>query len=371
MRVQSLALAHILAVLQWLPVAVTVTLLCLAPLLAAQEEVPGSAAPDSVAPMHPNEMTPLTPDGSYPRFTPELLHASGYPDHLHAFAWPDWRPPQDSDGTTYGPGSLCLDREVVPRPGLTVDPDRIQYKQFELVFNEKYAPCDLMLFVELCDMGRIWCRELLNLEVDGTLHIVNPDDSNAYQAMTGFGIWRLYELQGNNCQVQPIPILMARTLIGHAAVSLVTLWTLQENLGDELPPWLVHGLAAYVADEGVHLNNYMAQFRPQSPVLLSPSRIDAILGGEPNADPETDRRLFRQATYSAFLMVWQLVENQGGMARLREFLGGISRGMPLVAACHKYYHTNPAGLAERLDPLVTGEPIGDAVQSRRPHSPPG
>jgi len=319
---------------------------------------------------HPHEMTPLSPEGPFPRFTPEVLRAAGYPDHLHAYTWHDWSPPVDSEGIPYGPGSLCRQYEVVPRPGLTVEPGRIVFDNLELLFNEEYRPCDVMVFIELFELGKTWCRDLLHLEVNDTLHVFNPNSSQDYMASTGYGVWRLFKLQGDTCQVQPVAVLTARTLLGHAAVSLATRWNLQKNVGDALPPWLEHGLAAYIADEGVHLNNYMAQFRPAGQVLLSPSQIDSILAGLPNSDPGEDRRLFREATYSAFVMVWHLVENHGGLDPLRELLAGLSSGESLDAACRKSYHTDLKGLTAQLDPLVVGEPIGDAVQPRKPHLPP-
>jgi hypothetical protein len=289
---------------------------------------------------------------------------------MHAFTWPDWQPLTGPDGLPYGPGSLCLQKAILPRPSLAVDSTAIRFDCFELEFNPAYQPCDLMPFVEVCDIGRHLCRDLLGLEAKGKLQMINPDNTPAYKEQTGFGTWRHYLLRGDHCILQPIPVLMARTLFGHVAVSLVTQWTLNQTCGTGLPPWLVHGLAAYVADEGVHLSNYMAEFRSQGPVLLPPQEIDAILGAQPHPDPNLDRRQFRQATYSAFLMVWDLVENNGGLEPLRKFLGGLARGESLEAGCKRIYHTNLVGLATRLDPVVKGEPIGEAVQPRKPHIPP-
>lgn len=324
---------------------------------------------DTVA-VHPDRLTPLTPDGSFPRFTAEQLRRSGYPDHLHAFGWNDWTVLRDGDDLAYGPGSLCLNLELVPQPDLKVEPGWIQYRHFTLDFNEQYRPCDLLLFIELCELGRAWCRDLLNLVAQDTLHIINPDNTQAYHSLTGLGTWRLYALAGDTCRVQPIPVLVARTLIGHAAVSLVTRWTLQDRIGTDLPPWLEHGLASYLADEGVHLNNYMAQFRPLGPVLMSPAEVDSILAAPPHPDLETDRRLFRQANYNAFLMVWHLVENNGGLAPLRALLADLATGEALHTVCRKHYHVGLDELEARLDPLACGEPIGEAVEPRRPHQPP-
>jgi hypothetical protein len=338
---------------------------------AGQEASPPAAntGTDTVA-LHPNQMTPLTPDGPYPRFSAEQLHRSGYPDHMHAFTWSDWTPLRDDEGLPYGPGSLCRNFALVPQAGLQVAPGRIQYRQFDLVFHEDYKPCDLMLFVELCELGRVWCQDLLHLSPEDTLRIINPDKTQDYRTQTGLGTWHMFDLAGDTCIVQPIPVLNTRTLIGHAAVSLVTRWTLQDRIDSDLPPWLEYGLASYLADEGVHLNNYMAQFRPLGQVLLAPAAVDSILAAPPHPDLATDRQMFRRANYSAFLMVWQLVEHSGGLAPLRGLLADLVAGQSLEAACQKHYQVGLADLVARLDPLVCGEPLGDAVEPRKPHLPP-
>jgi len=338
----------------------------------ADDQGGGSGGGDAAVPdtVHSHLLADLTPDGPFPRFTPGLLRASGYPDHMHAFAWSGWEPPVDKDGLSYGPGSLCCNMAVVPRDGLTVEPGSIRYRSIELTFDPAVEVCAIMPFVEMCDLGRIRCRDLLGLEAGGTLRIENPDDLAAYQAATGYGPWRHYRLRGDDCLVQDISTLMARTLFGHAAVSLVTSWTLQSSVPGDLPPWLTHGLAAYLADEGVHLANYMVQFRAAGPVLLPPAETNAILAGTPDPDLAADRRLFRQATYSAFLMVWELVENRGGLADVRRLLADVSHGESLAAACRKVYDTGLEDLVAQLDPTGRDEPIGDAVQSRAPHGPP-
>ena len=47
--------------------------------------------------------------------------------------------------------------------------------------------------------------------------------------------------------------------------------------------------------------------------------------------------MFRRACYSSFLMVWQLVENEGGLAPLREFLSLAAGGMDLDQASTMVY----------------------------------
>ncbi len=98
------------------------------------------------------------------------------------------------------------------------------------------------------------------------------------------------------------------------AFALVTDWRLRENLPAPLPPWLHYGLTEYLSENGVHLNNYMLQFREQGPVMFSPLITDTILSQPPDPDRGRDREMYRRASYSAFLMVWRLVEEQRGPA---------------------------------------------------------
>ena len=114
----------------------------------------------------------------------------------------------------------------------------------------------------------------------------------------------------------------------------------------------------------------MMQFRAAGPVLFSPPLTDSILDRRPNPDKGKDRELYRRACYSAFLMVWELVENQGGLQPLRDFLDHLAGGMSLDEASSLVYGVNMSHLSAMLDPTGLGEPIGKAIQSRRPHEPP-
>ena len=339
---------------------------------AGAPAVPPAATADSVAApaTHPHLLADLTPGGPFPRFTPAQLAASGYPDHMHAFFWPGWQPPLAADGLPHGPGSLCRDGQVVPRDGFTAEPGRATLPWLTLTCSPDYAPCDLMPFVELCDWARQRARDLLGLAPAGRLQIVNPDNLANYQARTGYGSWRLYRLDGDSCVVEPVPTLLARTLAAHAAVELTTRWTLDRATADRLPPWLRQGVASYVADMGPHLANFMAPYRPAGPVLLPPADIDAILAAPPDTSGARDQKRFRCAGYSAFVMAWRLVEERGGLPRLREALARVAGDESWARACRKVYGVTPDELAARLDPTVGAEPIGTAVQPRQPHLPP-
>jgi hypothetical protein len=328
------------------------------------------AAATALPAVHPHHLADLTPTGPFPRFTPAQLAASGYPDHMHAFFWPDWQPPLAADGLPFGVGSLCRGGQLVPRDGLTVDPGRFALPWLTFACSPDYAPCDLMLFVELCDWARHRARDLLGLAPDGQLRIVNPDNLESYMARTGYGSWRLYRLDGDSCFVEPVPILAARTLVGHVAVELTTRWTLDRATDDRLPLWLRQGLASYIADMGPHLANFMTPYRPEGPVFLPPVEIDAILAALPDTSDARDQKRFRGASYSAFVMVWRLVEDHGGLPRLREALAGVAGGRSWARVCRKVYGVSPAELAARLDPVSGAEPIAAAVQPRSPHLPP-
>jgi hypothetical protein len=114
----------------------------------------------------------------------------------------------------------------------------------------------------------------------------------------------------------------------------------------------------------------MAEFRSKGPVLLSPPDTERILVSDAQPDPWRDREMFRRASYSAFLMAWELVENQGGLAALREFLQAVRGGDDPDAAAARIWGMDLAELAQFLDPVQLGEPIGKAVESRSPHQEP-
>ncbi len=343
----------------------------LAVLLATCLLLPAATRAEADEPLHPHAMPPLDLETNFPRLTPEQLENSGYPDHCHAYAWPDWRPLTDGRGGAYGPGTLCIGRRTANLPGLVVEPGHIRWECFDLRFATGYEACDMMSFIEWCDVGRIRCRDLLELEADTTLALTNPDNVAAYTERTGFGTWRHYLLEGDAAVLQPIPLLRGRTLEGHAGIELAVEWVLDHCLGERIPAWRRVGLATYLAEDGVHLNNYMAQFRAEGiEVLLPPRRIDEILDGPPDPADHTDRRLFRQASYSAFLMVWHLVEDRGGLDPVRRLLAAVRGGESLAAACQVVYGTALADLESQLEPLASGEPIGGGIQPRRPHLPP-
>ena len=180
------------------------------------------------------------------------------------------------------------------------------------------------------------------------------------------GTWRFYQLSGDEAVVQPVGTLNRRTLDGHAAFQLITDWLLRERFGDRLPPWLHQGLVEYISEDGVHLVNYMAEFRPAGSVLFSAPLIDALLRAGVDPDPVRDREMFRRASYSAFLMVWELVENRGGLDALQEFLYLAGSGDNLDEASLRVYGVDMEQLAMMLDAPQLGEPLGTHVQPRNP-----
>ena len=76
------------------------------------------------------------------------------------------------------------------------------------------------------------------------------------------------------------------------------------------------------------------------------------------------------ARYGAFLMVWHLVENNGGLEPLREALASVARGDDPDAAFREAYDMGLDELATILDPATTGEPVGAESQPRNPARPP-
>ena len=322
------------------------------------------------AQIHCSELPPITIEGPYPRCSSRELAVAGFPDHKHAYSWYGWEVLTDSTGQTYGPGSLCDKKELLPREGLVIEPDQKSYGKFVLRHNPGYDECDMVPFLELMDWAYRDVSHLLGLSVDDTLMMLNTDNAPQYTELTEQGVWRLYQLDGDKCILQPIGVLMARTLVAHGAFMLATDWILNKSIPTDLPPWLHQGIVEYMGEDGSHLLNYMAEFRPHGPVLLSPPLIDALLdrGVDPSLDK--DREMFRRAGYSAFLMVWQLVENEGGMTALRQLLDLAASGMDLDQASTRVYGMDLGGLAAYLDPVKIGEPIPKDMDRQTPHAQP-
>lgn len=329
-----------------------------------------AAAPRASAQFHASQLPPLTPDGPYPRASERLLGQVGFPDHLHEYHWGGWTPETGPDGLPVGPGSLCQARQPVPREGLVIEPDAKRYGPWVIYHNPGYADCDMLPCVELLEWARARMWNLLGLAPRDTLHIENPNTSAHYLELTGQGVWRLYQLDGNRAVIEPFAVLLARNLDGHGAFMLAIDWILRQNLPQPLPGWLHQGLVEYLGEDGIHLADYMAEFRARGPVLMGPAEIDAILAAPLDADQGRDREQFRKACYNAFLMTWQLVEYEGGMAALRDFLAQAAAGIPLDQAARTVYGQDLAGLAAHLDPLAGGEPAGGLVFNANPHRQP-
>jgi len=321
----------------------------------------------ALAQTHSSQLPPLTVDSVFPRCSGRELEVAGFPDHLHAHAWHGWEPLVDADGVTFGPGSLCDRKVLLPRDGLVVYPDQKQYGQFVMRHNPGYSDCDMIQYIEMLDWANHVVPELLGLSTPDTLHIMNPDNVAHYKELTGQGVWRFYELEGDRCTMQPWPVLQNRTLEGHAAFALVTDWILQKNLGDTLPPWLHQGLVEYMSEDGAHLLNYMGEFRAKGDILMSAPLVDALLSSGLNPDEGADRENYRRASYSAFLMVWQLMENEGGLVALQNFLGQVADGADVDEAALRVYGMGLNDLTSFLDPVKNGEPVGSGTSRRSPH----
>ncbi len=320
--------------------------------------------------LHPSQLPPLARDARFPRCSAADLAAAGFPDHMHAWHWPGWQPPVDAAGRPYGPGTLCVHGRLSDRPDLVSNPGSQRFGPWILVHNPAYKACDILSFMEVLDLAQHTVTDLLDLAPTDSLTVLNPDNLKQFRAMGGVGTWYLYRREGAKALIEPIGTLQSRTLDGHAAFMMATDWTLATALPVTLPPWLRDGLAGYLAEDGADLVSYMAEFRAQGPILYPHELVDAVLGGKPDADPAVDRERFRKASYGAFLMTWELVENRGGLDALRSFLHLVKDGTPLDEASRRVYGLDMAGLARSLDPVELGEPEGLALDPRHPERKP-
>lgn len=319
------------------------------------------------AQVHCSQLPELKVDSQFPRCSERMLSEVGFPDHKHAHHWSGWQVLTDADGHTYGPQSLCPNRMLVEREGLILEPGEKHYRQFIMKHNPGYGDCDMLAFVELLDWANHVVPELLGIATSDTLTVLNPDNVLHYTEQTGQGVWRLYRLEGNEATIEPYPVLVARTLDGHAAFMLVTDWILNQALPQDLPPWLQQGLVEYIGEDGTHLVNYMAEFRGDESILFSAPLVDALLSKGIDPDEGTDREMFRRASYSAYLMVWQLVEFEGGLLTLQDFLAQVASGVDLDDASRAVYGMDLAQLASMVDAQQNGDPAAKVSKRPAPH----
>lgn len=341
----------------------------LLPLLALLS--PMLLATSTVAQTHCSQLPPLTRDGDYPRCTHRELTVIGYPDHMHMHHWSVWETPLAADGQPFGPGSLCKGRVLKAEPPrLVLGEGETRLGRYRLRHHPGYRPCDMIAWLELLEYAEWRLHDLVGLAPSDTLVMRSPNNTAQYMEQSGQGVWRLYLWGDDEVILEPVPVLQSRTLEGHAAHMLMTEWVLGQNIAQPLPAWLRQGLIEYLAENGQHLANYMAEFRPRGPILMSPPLVGAILDGDIDPDEGADRENYRRACYSAFLMVWELVENQGGMPALREFLGQAAGGIDLDRAASSVYGLDMTALATTLDAAQVGEPAKQPVDRHSPHKEP-
>lgn len=344
-------------------------------LVACADQQKGDRAvppqPADPLPTHASELAPLTLDATFPRFHPSEIASAGYPDHMHVYGFPGYNLRVAEDGETYGVYSLARGTKMLPRDGLVTQPGVIWYRRICLTHDPALPPAGVMPAMEVLDWARRELSILLEHDRADTLVVLNPTDLDDYRKRTGFAFHRLYHLEGSVAVIEPASVLFARGLALHAAFHLVASWLVDDLVGGaELPHWLTFGLAAYLAEDGSHYLNFLAMYRPTMPVILGPSETEAILAAGANPDDETDKQQFRIAGYSAFLMVWELVEYRGGWGRVRDFLGRIGRGETVDSVCLDLYGATLDDLAVVLDATSRREPVGDQIQPRKPHRPP-
>ncbi len=313
----------------------------------------------------------MTPESTFPRFTPEELASAGYPDHLHMPTYGGFEPLVDADGETYGRWSLAQGTMVKPRDGLIITPGSIQYRGIHLHYNPGYAEHHMLPIIEVLDWARRDLAVLLEHDRPDTLQVINPDDLDDYRRRTGQAFHRLYGFVADSVVIEPGPILFSRSLAGHAAHHLVACWLLDDLAGGvQMPAWLVQGLAAYLAEDGIHFLNYLAMYRAKESVILGPAEAEAVLGGPVDPDDHVDKERFRKAGYSSFLMAWELVENRGGLAAVRSLFARVGQGEDPDRVSLELYGHDLTDLARSLDPTQRPEPVGEAVQPRSPQRPP-
>jgi hypothetical protein len=297
---------------------------------------------------HPDQLTDLTDAVEFPRFSKSTLESTGYPDHMHRFFWSGYN-------VEPGPGMFCQGAILKEVEGLEITETKISFAQTDIIFNPGFEPCQVIPALEFVEYALDRCEKVLNIKPVSNLHLIMPNNGQHYSEMTGYGTWRKFKLVGDNC----IPMMISSVMIAHTMVDMTTQWLLH-GCG-EIPDWFANGLGAYIADMGPHFISYVAMYRPDGEILLTPMETDMQLYHDPLPDPGTDKKGFRIARYNAFIMVWNLVEYNGGLDALQELLAELSAGTDFNLACEKVYNMPLSGLLNKISPKKTGEPIGSNI----------
>ncbi|MDY0109610.1 MAG: hypothetical protein RBT60_06700 [Candidatus Krumholzibacteria bacterium] len=322
-------------------------------------------------PDHPARLAPLTPASTFPRFTAEQLQAAGYPDHKHVHTYPDFTPFVDAEGQPYGPQSLLRRFTSLPREVLVVDEGEIRYRNIHMAFPAELQVANMIAMIEALDWAHHELTALMAHDCDDTLRVVSAFDLYDYRRRTGQAFHRLYRSLGDVVVIQPAQILLARGLSVHAAFHLTARRLIADLArGAELPAWLGEGLASYLAEDGPHFHAQLAMYRASRPIVLAPAETEAILAAPVHEDDETDKVRYRTAGYSAFLMAWELVENRGGLGKVRELLARSGAGEQPDVVCRDLYGSDLAQLTAALNPTLRPEPVGADVPVKIPQQPP-
>lgn len=304
-----------------------------------------------------DDSTVLQGRGLYWRHTPEKLATDGYPDRQHeSYFWPDgsegvWGILHDEEGIPYGPNTYFHWETPLDHPEFALTDSTIAGRWFVMNRGPQHLVRSQVRFMELMDLAYHEIRTLLDVEPPSRLQVYCPVDLAEYQRVAGVGYWVTGVVVGAHIVVEPPHVLYRRDLWAHAARNAVTQALLDLKCHGLTPPWFREGLAAYLAEEGNELLNYVNVYRPGVERVLWPLE-------------ETTRHVYpladvvngRIAIYNSFLMVWHLAETRG-FDKIHAVLDFVEEGRGFERAMETVYGMPYQEILAAIDPRVTGEPI--------------
>ena len=192
--------------------------------------------------------------------------------------------------------------------------------RFEVWYgNRKIYVIQAMAVLKLMDQAADRANKTFGRIPSERLVVVCAPTMDAFRKATGRDWWQYSLIKGDTLSFQTPMTLFMRQLLNTAAQREYYMWVLGKLTAGKAPRWLLTGMASYLAGERDVLVGQRKEYATQD-LRMDVKDIEKTLTGD------NDRIPVRRATYNAYLMVSQLVQD---------------RGMPAVASFVLAFATEP------------------------------
>jgi hypothetical protein len=137
-----------------------------------------------------------------------------------------------------------------------------------------------------------------------------------YQEVGKLQWWQYGGVRNDVMTLQPVPMLNQRGMLGVAIVHEYIVWALSKN--NDMPTWLVHGIAAELSGERTFLITQLEEF-PDDPIIRPVAQLNKELAAH------DDKQAVRVSSFNAYKMVNHLLLTKGEES-VHSFIGAINAG---------------------------------------------